>query len=162
MTEPGGESKQSSRCPWCSAEVAPDAARCPSCGATLREEEPADIPGVTQLDPAATVARPAPRTRSLIGWLSGQYETATTETDRGGVEPPSDAVKQEMLRLEIEAIRVDLEAEAAAHAADAGTIPEPAPAPGPATEPSASEPPPSAPEPPSAPDEPASGGGAGS
>jgi hypothetical protein len=124
MTDPAGQTA-SSRCPWCSAAVTPETATCPSCGATLREEESAEIPGVTQIDPAATVSRPTPRTRSLIGWLSGQYETDATEADRESVEPPSDAVKQEMMRLEIEAIRAELEAQAAEDAAAAGTVPIP-------------------------------------
>jgi hypothetical protein len=68
---------------------------------------------VTQIDPAATVSRAAPRGRGLIGWLSGDYETVDTDADRASVELPSDAVKQEMLRLEMEALKAELDAEAA-------------------------------------------------
>jgi hypothetical protein len=103
----------SSRCPWCSAHVTPETAVCPSCGAKLLDDAAADIPGVTQIDPAATAPRPTPRSRGLIGWLSGDFETTESDSDRAGVEPPTDAVKQEMLRLEMEALKTELEAEAA-------------------------------------------------
>jgi hypothetical protein len=90
---------------------------CPSCGAKLRDDADAEIPGVTQIDPAATAPRPTPRSRGLIGWLSGDYETTESLADKAGVEPPTDAVKQEMLRLEMEALRSEMEAEAGERAA---------------------------------------------
>ena len=114
---PDADPTSSSRCPWCSAKVTPETAICPSCGAKLRDEADADIPGVTQLDPAATAPRPTPRSRGLIGWLSGDFETTESDSDRAGVEPPTDAVKQEMLRLEMEALKTELEGEAAERAA---------------------------------------------
>ena len=77
----------------------------------------ADIPGVTQIDPTATVVRPQPRGRGIIGWLSGEVDTTETDLDRAGIEPPSNAVRQEMARLEMEALRAEIEAEAAALAA---------------------------------------------
>ncbi len=117
--EPGADPTSSSRCPWCSAQVTPETAVCPSCGAKLLDDAEADIPGVTQLDPAATAPRPTPRSRGLLGWLSGEIETAESDADRAGVEPPTDAVKQEMLRLEMEALKTDMEAEAAAAQGDA-------------------------------------------
>src|SRR5258707_6755641 len=98
------------RCPWCSAEVTGDPPRCPSCGAALREDTSADIPGVTQLDPAATSARPTARSRGLLGWLSGEYEGAEAAGERSSVEPPSQAVRAEMARLEIESIHRQLDA----------------------------------------------------
>ena len=110
---PDTDATSSSRCPWCSAQVTPETAVCPSCGAKLLDDAAADIPGVTQIDPAATAPRPTPRSRGLIGWLSGDFETTESDSDRAGVEPPTDAVKQEMLRLEMEALKTELEAEAA-------------------------------------------------
>jgi hypothetical protein len=116
---PDVDPTSSSRCPWCSAQVTPETAVCPSCGAKLLDDDaPADIPGVTQIDPAATAPRPTPRSRGLIGWLSGDFETTESDSDRAGVEPPTDAVKQEMLRLEMEALKTELEAEAAERDAD--------------------------------------------
>src|SRR5258708_23820893 len=131
---------QVSHCPWCSSEVAGDPASCPSCGAALREETNADIPGVTQLDPAATTARPTPRSRGILGWLSGEYEGAEGAGERASVEPPSQAVRAEMARLEMEAIQAQLDAAAAEQAAEAGTPTgppeEPAPEETPSPEPS--------------------------
>ncbi|HEV2006171.1 MAG TPA: hypothetical protein VGQ85_06100 [Candidatus Limnocylindrales bacterium] len=117
---PGTDPTSSSRCPWCSAQVTPETAICPSCGAKLLDDAAAEIPGVTQLDPAATAPRPTPRSRGLIGWLSGDFETTESDSDRAGVEPPTDAVKQEMLRLEMEALKTELEGEAAERAAAQG------------------------------------------
>jgi hypothetical protein len=118
---PDVDPTSSSRCPWCSAQVTPETAVCPSCGAKLLDDDaPADIPGVTQIDPAATAPRPTPRSRGLIGWLSGDFETTESDSDRAGVEPPTDAVKQEMLRLEMEALKTELEAEAGERAAAQG------------------------------------------
>lgn len=115
MTDSRAETEPtaSSRCPWCSSPVTADSTTCPSCGAKLRDEADADIPGVTQIDPAATVVRAAPRGRGLIGWLSGDYETSESDTDRASVELPSDAVKREIFRLEMEALKAQLDAEAA-------------------------------------------------
>jgi hypothetical protein len=116
-TSSASDPTSSSRCPWCSAQVTPETAVCPSCGAKLLDDADAEIPGVTQLDPAATAPRPTPRSRGLIGWLSGDFETTESDSDRAGVEPPTDAVKQEMLRLEMEALKTELEADAAERAA---------------------------------------------
>jgi hypothetical protein len=122
MTDPWGEPDRpiaSARCPWCSAEVKGDPVNCPSCGAALREEASADIPGVTQLDPAPTAsARPAPRSRGFLGWLSGEYEPAEGAGERTSVSPPSDAVRAEMARLEMEAIQAEIDAAAAEAAAE--------------------------------------------
>jgi hypothetical protein len=124
MTDPGPDPTRPvapSRCPWCSAELSGDPVNCPSCGATLREEANAEIPGVTQLDPASSAtARPAPRSRGLLGWLSGEYESAEGATERASVEPPSDAVRVEMARLEMEAIQAEIAAAAAEEAAERG------------------------------------------
>jgi len=122
MTDPWGEPARpepDERCPWCSAALKNNPARCPSCGASLHEDPSAEIPGVTQLDPAAgAVARPAPRSRSLLGWLSGEYEPSEGAGERESVSPPSDEVRAEMARLEMEAIQAEIEAAAAEEAAE--------------------------------------------
>jgi hypothetical protein len=141
MTDPWGEPAKPAPdavCPWCSAALVNNPARCPSCGAQLHEDATAEIPGVTQLDPAAgAVARPAPRSRGILGWLSGEYEPAEGAGERDSVSPPSDAVRAEMARLEMAAIQAQIDAEAAeaalaggeAVAPDAGAEPAtPAPA----------------------------------
>src|SRR5438874_5851316 len=124
MTDPWGEPARPQpavHCPWCSAELKNNPARCPSCGASLHEDATAEIPGVTQLDPAAgAVARPAPRSRGILGWLSGEYEAAEGVGERDSVSPPSAEVRAEMARLEIQAIQAELEAAEAEGAAAQG------------------------------------------
>ena len=159
MTDPWGEPQRplpSARCPWCSAEVAGDPVNCPSCGAALREEAPVEIPGVTQLDPASTAAvRPAPRSRGFFGWLSGEYESEEGAGERASVSPPSEAVRAEMARLEMEAIQAEIDAAAAEEAAelealteaseDGGATPAAGPAEGPPETPAAEPGPPTGP-----------------
>jgi hypothetical protein len=120
MTDPVADpAPSSSRCPWCSTQVSPETVTCPTCGAALHEDAPAEIPGVTQIDPVATTAPATPRSRGLIGWLSGEYESTAAEGDRTSVEPPTEAVRQEMRRIEMDALKAEIEAEAAEQAAAA-------------------------------------------
>ena len=106
-------------CPWCSAKVSASAAKCPSCGASLKDAVDAEILGVTQIDPAAVSRASRIKPGRLATWL-GAEDTAAA-TDLGGhVEPPSQAVREEMLRLELAAI--DAEIEAKKQAAEAAKI----------------------------------------
>jgi hypothetical protein len=98
-------------CPWCSASVPATAATCPSCGAALRDAADGDIAGVTQIDPAAILKtrRIKPRGR-LMSLLTGD---GPEEDESGGkVEPPSDEVRREMLKLELAALDAELETKA--------------------------------------------------
>lgn len=139
-------------CPWCSSTVPAAAHHCPSCGAALpdtsaRAEE--DIPGVTQVDPVLGMRRQLPRPNRLVGWLADVDPVPPPTTDLapraatpgGGpalegsdatsIAPPSDAVRREMRRLELEAIKAELEeraAEARLAAMDAGQAPPVPPA----------------------------------
>ena len=106
------------RCQWCSAELpAPDLPVCPSCGATLTSATaPDDIKGVTTLDTEAIlrarseVARPRGR---LLSFITGEVPVELGgEKEAASLAPPDDAVRLEMLRLQMEAERADLEAEA--------------------------------------------------
>jgi len=114
------------RCPWCSAEL-PEvfppgtASACPSCGAALTSStgtEP-DIRGVTTLDHEALlrarseVSRPRGR---LLSFLTGDT-TSTAQLrpeELASLAPPDIEVRREMLRLEMEAKRAELEAESLA------------------------------------------------
>ena len=119
--------EQGAVCPWCSASLpAPETATCPGCGATLIEPELEEgVPGVTTLDPefAARANRtgrpdePTPR-RGLLSWLGAETETSPPSDLEGSVGPPSDEVRREMLRLEMEALIRDAEAERSAAALD--------------------------------------------
>jgi hypothetical protein len=112
---------------WCSA-VLPNAqvATCPSCGATLVGETDAAVPGLTAIDADAILrntratAKPK-RSGRLLGWISGDYEGDETGTAAppGSLAPPPEAVRREMLRLELEAQVANAQAEVEALAADA-------------------------------------------
>lgn len=112
-------------CPWCSADLpSRQEVTCPSCGATLVGEVEAAVPGVTAIDAEAIVrgarsAAPERRSR-LLTWITGE-EGAEDETPAapGSLDPPPPEVRREMLRMELEAVVADLQAEAGALASDA-------------------------------------------
>jgi hypothetical protein len=109
-------------CPWCSASVVPGQTVCSSCGANLTGDEQTEIPGVTEIDKAAVgVARPpAITTRSRWrAWITGDSSDALTASEAKAVAPPDDAVREEMLRLELQAQVARLQAETEALLADA-------------------------------------------
>ena len=119
-SKPSGET---TTCPWCSATVPVEAATCPSCGAQLREAAEGDIPGITQIDPSAVSRARRVKPRRLTSWLTG--DTPVEEDETGGkIEPPSPDVRREMLKLELAAIDAELEAKAAAAAANKELPPE--------------------------------------
>jgi hypothetical protein len=96
------------RCPWCSAPLASlELETCPSCGAQLNAPTEADVPGVTTIDVAALAwkAGTPPRRNRLLSWISGDDDSPvdTSGASPSAVEPPSMAVRREMLRLELEA-----------------------------------------------------------
>lgn len=112
------QSGETTTCPWCSATVPVEAATCLSCGASLRDAADGDILGVTQVDPAAVVRTKRIRSRNIAAFL-GVGDGPDDEESTGKVEPPSDAVKREMLKLELAAIDAEIEAKAQAAAAQA-------------------------------------------
>jgi hypothetical protein len=119
-SKPSGET---TTCPWCSATVPVKAAICPSCGAQLREAAEGDILGVTQIDPSAVSRARRVKPRRLTAWLTGDSPAEEEETG-GKIEPPSPDVRREMLKLELAAIDAELEAKAAAAAANKDLPPE--------------------------------------
>ncbi|HYK95345.1 MAG TPA: zinc-ribbon domain-containing protein [Candidatus Dormibacteraeota bacterium] len=101
---------ETTTCPWCSATVPATAVTCPSCGASLRDAADGDVAGVTQVDPQAIARVRRVKPRRLTSWLTGD---GTAEDETGGtVEPPTEEVRREMLRLELAAIDAELEAKA--------------------------------------------------
>ncbi len=112
-------------CPWCSATYTGSPQDCPSCGAALTSDSPADasLPGLTAIDPAAIVRAkdPSPRSRNrLLSWISGEYpDDGVPATDLGALAPPDADVRREILRLELEAEVANLQAEADALMAEA-------------------------------------------
>jgi hypothetical protein len=112
MTEPAeGTEDTGPRCPWCSSAIRADDVNCPSCGAALHEDGEHEIPGVTQVDTRSTSPQnPEPVGGGVIGWLSGEYVPDPTPAELASVEPPTDAVRREMLKIEVDALRAELEA----------------------------------------------------
>jgi len=112
-------------CPWCSADLpSAAAATCPSCDATLIGETDAPLPGITTIDPQAIVrgARPAtPQKRSkLMSWITGdEGEDQEAPATPGSLALPPPEVQREMLRMELEAEVLGLQAESDALAAAA-------------------------------------------
>ncbi len=114
------------RCPWCSALLPePVPPHCPSCQAALGGAGAADpvVPGVTSIDAAAVLrgASAAPKQRGrLLSFLTGDVaETEVSPEESASLAPPDDAVRREMLRLELEAERAEVMAEVVARKSEA-------------------------------------------
>jgi hypothetical protein len=124
MSKPkAAASGETATCPWCSGTVPVAATTCPSCGASLRDAAEGEVLGVTQVDPAAVARTKRIKTRNIAAFLG--VGDSTDEEETGKIEPPSDAVRQEMLRLELAAIDVEIESKRkAAEAAEAVDIAE--------------------------------------
>lgn len=108
-------------CPWCSAILpVPDAARCPSCNASLRDEAETDIPGVTKVDHEGLLFRSRnapPKPSGLLSWM-GSDDLPSSPASPTTFEPPDDAVRREMLRMELASLEAEMEAERAALTAE--------------------------------------------
>lgn len=119
-------------CPWCSATYTGDPEMCPSCGAALSLDPTTDasLPGLTAIDAAAIVRAKTPVARPrnrFLSWISGDYpDDQPSVTEAGALAPPDNAVRREMLRLELEAEVANLQAEADALMAEAGLEGSPA------------------------------------
>ncbi len=128
VTDPAGLPTARPICPWCSAELPSNQeSTCPSCGATLIGETEAAVPGVTAIDAEAIVrgargATPERRSR-LLTWITGE-DDAELETPAapGSLDPPPPEVRREMLRMELEAVVADLQAEVGALASEAREV----------------------------------------
>jgi RNA polymerase subunit RPABC4/transcription elongation factor Spt4 len=108
-------SGETTTCSWCSAVVPVEATTCPSCGASLRDAVEGDVLGVTQIDPAAVARVKRIKPRRITAWLTG--DSPTDEEAGGKVEPPSEEVRREMLRLRLAAIDAEIEAKSSQAAA---------------------------------------------
>lgn len=108
-------SGETTTCPWCSATVPVEAATCPSCGASLHDAVEGDVLGVTQIDPAAVARAKRIKPRRITAWLTG--DSPADEETGGKVEPPSEEVRREMLRLRLAAIDAEIEAKSSQAAA---------------------------------------------
>ena len=114
------------RCPWCSALLEDAGAdTCPSCRATLAAAPgtDADIKGVTTLDTEAILRARSdivrPKGNRLISFITGEVPAEKADASSPeSLAPPDNAVRREMLRLQLEAERADLQAETVALKSD--------------------------------------------
>jgi hypothetical protein len=111
-------------CPWCSAVLPPDTGdACRSCHATLSANGEPNVPGVTALDVEKIALRRSgpPKKSRLMSWISGEVDYEGPRgpvATAGSLAPPPLEVRQEMIRLELEAHLANLTAEAGALAAE--------------------------------------------
>ena len=108
-------------CPWCSAQLAPEATVCPSCGANLTSDEEHELPGVTAIDhELLRSTKKSPGRSRILSWISGEYEPeGQSQVEAGALQPPDPNVQREILRLQLEAEVANLQAEADALYAEA-------------------------------------------
>ena len=103
-------------CPWCSTVSPAGTATCPSCGAALVASGDGSVPGVTSVDPEAVLRTKGGKSRGgIFGFLSGETGDTVdvpTPEELQSTAPPNADVQIEMMRLELEARRQRIEAEA--------------------------------------------------
>ena len=106
-------------CPWCSTPIPANAKACPNCGAIVEGAIGREIPGLTVPEQKATLdANVDARIRTNLGhdvWSGAAFEATpgpqtepaivaeTAAEERLAVEPPTDAVRKEMRKIEFEA-----------------------------------------------------------
>jgi hypothetical protein len=92
-------------CPWCSTPIPTVASACPKCGALVEGAVVPEIPGLTVVDPTAKMGVPdeghLPDIIDPVALLTAGRDDLVTNPE--AIEPPSDAVRLEMRKLELEA-----------------------------------------------------------
>src|SRR6266508_3135017 len=122
--DPAASSPETTRCPWCSTPAPAGATTCASCGAALIASAEGSVPGVTSIDAEAVLrgrsnVRPRGGILGLLSGETGDTVEAPSAAEMSSLAPPPVDVRMEMMRLELDAERQRLEAEAAGMAADA-------------------------------------------
>jgi hypothetical protein len=92
-------------CPWCSTKIPAAAGACPNCGALVEGAVAPVIPGLTVVDPTAELGvLDEGRLPDSIGPTSLlQAGSDVSQADADAVQPPSEAVRLEMRKMELEA-----------------------------------------------------------
>src|SRR5664279_1921034 len=92
-------------CPWCSTQIPSNMAACPKCHALVEGATMVDVPGVTAVDPTATIGSPdegiVPDLVDPLAMIRAGNDVDPREA--AAVAPPSDAVRLEMRKMEMEA-----------------------------------------------------------
>jgi hypothetical protein len=93
-------------CPWCSTQIPSTADACPKCGALVEGAIAKDIPGVTAADARAVLGLPdegrIPDDLDPKAWLMAGHEKGNPYEDKA-LDPPSQAVREEMRKMQLEA-----------------------------------------------------------
>ena len=96
-------------CPWCSTPIPATVNACPNCGALVEGAIAADIPGLTVVDPTASLDKPDDPKRTNVGhdvWSGAAFGTTAPATE--GVEPPTPADEHEAVEPPSEAVRIEM------------------------------------------------------
>jgi len=91
-------------CPWCSTSIPAGVSACPNCRATVEGAIAPEIPGVTTVDGKATLGSDdgeVPEAFDPKAWLRAGYDDRVENEE--AILPPSEAVRLEMRKMELEA-----------------------------------------------------------
>jgi ribosomal protein L40E len=92
-------------CSWCSAEIPAGASSCPKCGAVVVGASATDIPGLTVPNtqaPEIPDEGRVPDDLDPVAWLRAGHDGPDPVAEEA-VAPPTEAVRLEMRKLELEA-----------------------------------------------------------
>ena len=90
-------------CPWCSTSIPTGADVCPNCHAAVEGKVTSGVPGVTEIDPTATLGADQgslPDDIDPLSWLGAGDDVPI---DREAILPPRPEVEAEIRRMELEA-----------------------------------------------------------
>ena len=91
-------------CPWCSTPIPSTASACPKCGALVEGAVAQDIPGLTVVDPKATLGTGEGLVPDFVDPKALlQVGKRGDAVDSDAIRPPSEAVRLEMRKIELEA-----------------------------------------------------------
>jgi len=91
-------------CPWCSTPIPATASACPKCGALVEGAIAQDLPGVTVVDTKATLGPDEGFVTDIIDPKAIlQAGNSSTPANDEAFLPPSEAVRLEMRKMQLEA-----------------------------------------------------------
>ena len=96
-------------CPWCSISIPAGAATCPKCGAVVEGAIAPEIPDLPVLDPKAALGPDEGKIPDDVDRPS-QFHAGRDDlvTNMEAILPPSEAVRREMRKMQLEAFEAGL------------------------------------------------------
>jgi hypothetical protein len=96
-------------CPWCSISIRAGAATCPKCGAVVEGAIAPEIPDLPVLDPKAALGPDEGKIPDDVDRPS-QFHAGRDDlvTNMEAILPPSEAVRREMRKMQLEAFEAGL------------------------------------------------------